>query len=143
MKCEHDARKYKLGNVLYSGFVIIPVRITVKDELFVDIEEAIVGNDAYFLLVLDLLVRMKVILEFEECTMTSKIDGWMALLAKKLGHAYIEWSTHTMYTRYELRWMHRNSYHPNNEKMYAVIKQAETKHAKTDVYSTLDKLCET
>lgn len=70
--------------------------IPVTDEFFVDIEAAIVEVDVPLLMGLDVLVSLKVILDFYKCIMTSKIDGLMTPLISKLGHAYIEWIPHIM-----------------------------------------------
>lgn len=62
------------------------MRISVTDDFFVDIESTIVYVYVPLLLELYVLVRTKLILNFDKFTMSSKVDGWMTSLVNKLKH---------------------------------------------------------
>lgn len=145
-KARGNMPKYKFGDTTHDGLGKMKVRIPIKEDYFVDIEASVVDVDVPLLIGLDVLGRLKVILDFNEFTMSSTTENWTIPLSRKMGHAYIEWADSILYTELELRRMHKHFYHPSTEKLYAVIKRAEPSTTHTGIYDILDKVrntCET
>lgn len=87
IKFDLDVKIYKFCDSFYGGLIILPVRIPVTE--FENIEAAIGDFYVPLLLGLDVLFRLMVILDFNKCIMSSKVDGWMTPLVKNLLHVYI------------------------------------------------------
>lgn len=132
--------RFKFGNTTYDGLGKLNVRIPIVDDYFIDVEASILDVDVPLLIGLDVLKRLKVILDFSEFTMSSTSEDWTVPLARKLGHAYIEWTDNILYTENELMKIHRHFYHPSTDKLYAIIKLAEPLTTNTGIYETLDKI---
>lgn len=132
--------KYKFGDKTYDGLGTVVIRIPITETYFISIRAQVVEVNVPLLLGLDVLSRLKVILNFEAFTMSSTQDKWSIPLTRKLGHAYIVWHESVLYTEAELRRMHRHFYHPATEKLHAVIKRAEPTESHPGMRETLDKI---
>lgn len=118
----------------------IQVRIPINGEYFVVILARIVDVDLPLLLGLDVLSRLKAVLDFGKYTMTSTAGNCTIPLTKRMGHAYIDWQSSILYTEPELRKMHRHFFHPSTDKLYAIIKRAEPTTTNTGMYDILEKV---
>lgn len=58
----------------------------------------------------------------------------------KLSHAYIEWTSSILYIENELHRIYRNFYHPQTDKLYALMKRACPNENKPETMSKLEKI---
>lgn len=86
---KNDGVKYKFGDQSYDGLGKFEVRISITETYFVDVEAQVVYVWVPFLLDLDVLSRIKVVLNLGEFTMTSSTGCWTIPLVNKLGHSYV------------------------------------------------------
>lgn len=135
--------KYKFGDQTYDSLGKLVIRMPVTDTYFVCIKAQIVHVDVPLLLGLDVLRRLKVILDFDKFTMTSTKGHWSVQLKRKLRHAYVEWADNILYTETELRKMHRHFYHPSTDKLFKMIKRAEPTNEHPGMHEVLEKIKET
>lgn len=110
-------RKYRFRDEKCSGLGVLKICLLVSDSSFAEIPAKVVNVDVPFLHGLDALTQFKALLDFGQDTVTSNCDGWTLPLVQKLGHVYIDWTPTMLYIEPELRWFHRNLYHPQHEKL--------------------------
>lgn len=139
-KITKSDRQYKFGNIRYRGLGDIVIRLPVSNDHFAEVKAEVVDVDVPFLLGLDALTQFEVILNFGENTVVSKCDGWSLPLKRKLGHVYIEWVPSILYTERELRRVHRNFYHPQPDKLYALLKRAHPDTTNPGTLAELEKI---
>lgn len=135
--------KFIFGDSSYDGLGRIVIRIPIINDYFVDIMAQIVNVDVPLLLGLDVLERLKIVLYFNDYSMSSIAEDWTVPLIMKNGHAYVVWCSKILYSEAELRKMHRHFYHPSTDKLYAVIKRAEPATTNTGMYDLLENVRDT
>lgn len=116
------------------------IRIPILESYVADIEAQVVDVDVPLLIGLEVLSRLKVVLDLNDFTIVSKTECWSVPLVKRNGHAYAEWQDKLQYTESELRKMHQNFYHPATDKLHAIIRRAEPKDPHTGMYDALGKV---
>lgn len=66
--------------------------------MLVDVKAQIVDVDVPLIIGLDVLFRLKAVLDFSDYKISSVSGKWKITLSNKLGHAYIEWNDIILHT---------------------------------------------
>lgn len=131
---------FRLGSCLHPACGIISIRLPITKHHFAEIIVEVIEIDIPFLLGLDLLTRFKIVIDFDDKVMRSKIDGTSLPITRKMGHAYIDWTPSILYTEQELRRIHRHFHHPLPDRLTSLIKRAHPNTKMSKVYSDLEKI---
>lgn len=133
-------RAFKFGYVRHSGLSVIDIGMPVSESHSFDLSAEIFDVHITLLLGLDALSGMRAILDFAEDVLIGKFDGWRVPLVREKGHIYFEWDASTLYTRTELKRMHRQFRHHSAEKLYAVIQPADPLGCRLRLFHDLENV---
>lgn len=133
-------RVYRFGNVSHECCSEISIRLPINLQFFSHIQVEVVPVNILFLLGLDLLTKFKIIIDFDGNIIRSKLDCWVLPIVRKLGHAYVEWEISAFYTETELRRLQRHFYHPQTERLFALIKGADPTREVSEIHVDLERI---
>lgn len=100
----------------------------VADDIVVKFDACVVSIDVSLLLGLNVLQKMKLIVEFRNDKLINKYRNWHAKLVRKIGHLYVEWPPSIYYTEAEMQRNHLHFYHPSTEKLVGLINHGAKEH---------------
>lgn len=140
----HKGQKiFRFGNRDHKCIGMLNIRMPVGEDIVVTFQSHVVSIDVPLLLGLDVLQKLKLLINFEDGTLHSPRDHWRVQLVQKFGHLYVEWPMEIYYTEQELRRIHRHFYHPSTSKLQALIQKGAPKHNLPDLAKTLDHVRDT
>ena len=139
---KHDGYSpiFSFGTHRHKAEGYLDVRIPVHDSGFICIRASVVEVNVPLLLGLENMMHYKMVLDVDEKTLYSKLQGWKLDLRIKYGHLYLEWDVGTLFTKTELRKVHNHFYHPEPDRLYALFKRADPSSASPQLMSDLEKL---
>lgn len=118
-------RVYRFGNVSHECSGEISICVPINLQFFAIIQVEVVPVNIPFLLGLDVLTKLKIIADFDDNIIRSKLYGCELPIVLKLSHLYVEWEISAFYTETELRSLHRQVYYPQTESLIALVKRAD------------------
>lgn len=127
----------KFGNVCYNECGKTIIEILVSDYEFDKVSTYVIGVDVSFLLILEMMIELRMIIDFDNDTATSKLDGWTIQLSQKLEHSYIEWTPTIMYIERELCRLHCHFYTPWPERLFTHMRLVDPDKTPLDTLSKL------
>lgn len=139
-KVSNNAPIFSFGNHRYKAHGHINVRIPIEENGFINIPTAVVDINIPLLLGLETMIKYKVVLDVDERTLYSKLQGWSLELTLKRGHLYHNWNIGILFTENELRKVHNHFYHPEPERLYSLFKRADPSSASPQLLQDLDNI---
>lgn len=130
---------YRFGNVSHAPCGEISIHLPI-DSFFAQIKVKVLDVDISLLLGLDLLTKFKIVIDFDEIFMQSKLDGWVLPIFCRLGHACGEWTPSILYTEHELRRVHRHLFHPQTDRFSTLINRVNPDCELSKVDSNIEKI---
>ena len=128
-----------IGNGIIPSLALADVRMPLTPDLFLEFEVNLIDQDVPLMFGLDKHLRYKCSTNEYNMTFTHHPSGVTIPLHLKKGHLYIEWpNTEVLFTRSELKQMHKNFSHPSNNALINVLKRARP----SDVNSETKKMLE-
>ena len=118
----------------------INIRIPVGNDSFINIQAAVINLNIPFLLWLENMIRFKIILDVDERTMYSKLEGWSLDLCLKKGHLYHDWEIGILFTENELRKVHNHFYHSEPDRLYSLFRRADPSSISSQLLQDLDSI---
>lgn len=106
---------FRVGSSSHCCLGILDLHMSVEDDVKVSFQTYIVAIDVPRLLGLDVLHRLKLLVNFDNDTLLSPRDDWSIKLVSKVGHIYVEWPLEIFYTDSKIRRIHRPIYHPSTK----------------------------
>ena len=134
---------FRFGTHRHKGLGKLEIRIPITDFHFLELSVDIVGINVPFFFGLDMLKAFKMVIDAEHFILSSRLQGWEVQLTEKLGHLYYEWGAAVMFTEAELQKTHRHFFHPQSERLYAVMKRADPETTSPTVLSDLERIAAT
>lgn len=107
---------------------------------FAEVALEVVPIDIPILLPLDMFMKLRIVVKFDDRVMKLKFVRRILPIVRKLGHAYIERPSYTLYTEIELRRTHRHFLHFSSDRFTALRKQAVPNRDESHNYSTLQSI---
>lgn len=102
---KHDgySHVFSFGTHRHKSEGYLEVRIPVQDSGFICIRASVVEVNVPLLLGLENMMHYKMVLDVDEKTLHSKLQGWKLDLRIEYGHLYLEWHAGILFTKTELR----------------------------------------
>lgn len=119
-------RAFKFGNVRHSGLGVIDIDMPVSESHSLVLSAEIVDVIVPLLLRLDDLSGIRAVLDFAEDAHVGKFDEGRLPLVREKEHIYLGWGASILYTPTELKRMHRHFKHPSAERVYALVRRADS-----------------
>lgn len=134
------AKVFSFGTHKHSRLGRLNIRLPVNDSHFVPLLVDVADLNVPFPLGLDVMTEYKMVLDMDECTLASKLQGWQIPLRKKPGHLYYEWAATILLTETELVRVHKHFYHPNSERLFSLMRRADPGSTSPQVLKDLEKI---
>lgn len=81
---------FKFGDKSHEELGTMQIKIPLSSYKFVEQNVHVINADVPFLLGLDVMKKLKMIVDFDSDTASSKLDSWTLPMTQKLGYAYIQ-----------------------------------------------------
>jgi hypothetical protein len=108
---------------------------------FLDRNVDVVQADIPLLMGLDLMDEVGVLSDNTTNQLMNPTGLWSIPVVRKFGHAYIEWPAEVMYTETEVRRLHSSFYHTSADKLFNLIRRANSSKATTSLHDTVKRVC--
>lgn len=118
------------------------MRIPYGNGRFIKAELDVVDIDVPLLIGLDILDEHKLYINNVKNLLVCENPQWSGPVTRKMGHIYYEWGYGTMYTKAELKKIHRHFYHPRPERIFSLMKRANDPQATADTLKLLEDVTE-
>lgn len=128
---------YRFGGSRHASIGTLAMRIPLADDFFMQLMVNVVDVNVPLLFGLDILDKFRMYANTVLNRLVCEAYSVTVPLVRKLGHVYYVWEQNVLYTMPELRKLHRHFFHPQPDRLYAVINKAGGEHAKP---STLKQL---
>lgn len=139
--------QFRFGDGTYSALGSLKISIPTPQGSSISWNFDVVKADVPMLIGLDLLDEFKLVVNNVTNKLMCLTQKWSLPIIRQLGHLYLKWSfSRNLYTKTELKKMHRHFHHPEASKMYNLIKRAKPEHATPETRAMLEqigKACET
>lgn len=131
--------KFKFGTDGQQSLGKIPIRVPVEDGSLMMIMAEVVPIDVPFLLGLDILDKLKLVVDNVDMVLDCRVNNQRLPIVRKHGHLYIEWGAadRIFFIREQLTKLHRGFHHPSAQKLHELLRRSKAKDPKED---TLDVL---
>lgn len=135
-----DGPTFCFGTHRHISAGYINIRIPVGDDSFIRVTTAVVDINIPFLFGLENLMKYKMVIDVDQKTLHSKLQGWTIDLQLKNGHLYYQWDISILFTESELRKVHNHFYHPEPERLFSLFKRAEPSSASPQLLQDLNNV---
>ena len=139
-KLRHARRLYKFGDRKFEGMRLLKIRILVIDDFFLSFEVEIVNVDVPLLIGLERLDTFKVSIDLANDRMLSRDGEWEIHLKRDQGHLFVIWNVQAgiLVTLPELRKCHRHFYHPNSQRLFAILRRSRREEFSPQILQQLE-----
>lgn len=138
---------FRFGDGTHNSLGLITIRIPTPDRGYIHLDVDVVRPDVPLLIGLDILDRDSLVPDNVENVLESRIQGWRMPITRKHGHMYLEWIySEILFTRSELKKLHRHFHHPSSGKLMALLKRSKLKDVDSKTRQLLEEIstsCET
>lgn len=130
----------RFGSTRQPSLGIIIVRMPVPGHSIIEVKVEIVSPNIPMLIGLDTLDKFGIYVNNIQNLLVHDKIKWGIPLIRKGGHMYYNWANEILFTMEELRRMHRGFYHPDNDKLYNLIKKAKPEDATPGTMRTIEAI---
>lgn len=134
---------YRFGGSRHASIGTLTIRIPLADDYFLELTVDVVDVNVPLLFGLDTLDKFHMYANTVLNRLVCEAYSVTMPLVRKLGHVYYVWEHNVLYTMPELRKMHRHFFHPQPDRLYAVINKAGGEHAKPSTLKQLQEVSST
>lgn len=139
--------EFRFGDGSFKSLGPLPIRIPTPNESFIEHRFDVVNADIPMLFGLDLLDSSSLYVDNVDNVIVNKKLGYKMPIARKFGHMYLEWPASTiLFTKSELKKLHRQFKHPSVDKLLNLLKRSKVKDVDSSTRVMLEeisKACET
>lgn len=133
--------RFRFGDGTHSSLGKMNIRMPAPHGNYVHIDVDVVIPDVPLLIGIDVLDREQLVADNVVNLLKSRLYGWEIPITRKNGHMYEEWDYKTvLFSRIELRKLHRHFHHPSSSKLLALIKRSKLKHVDNKTKQMLDEI---
>lgn len=134
---------YRFGGSRHASIGTLTMRIPLADDFFMELSVDVVDVNVPLLFGLDTLDKFHMYANTVLNRLVCEAYSVSVPLVRKLGHVYFVWERNVLYTMPELRKLHRHFFHPQPDRLYAVINKAGGEHAKPSTLRQLQDVSNT
>ena len=131
---------FRFGKDRQGSIGTCHLRIPYAGSNFMMLELDVVDIDVPLLLGLDTLDKYSLYCNNVKNQLVCENPKWIHNMSRKYGHLYYVWEYGTMYTKTELRKIHRQFYHPRPERLFELMKRAEDPEATVNTRELLEEV---
>lgn len=107
--------KFRFGDVDQECSGILKLRMSFSEDIVINFDAGIVPIDVSLLFGLDVLQKLRLLVNFDDATLFSINDDWIMHFMHRMGHMYAKWPSAVYYTEVELKKIHEHVFHPTKE----------------------------
>ena len=141
-KPRHGRRLYKFGDRKFEGMGLLEIRIPVTDDFFLSFDVEVVNVDVPLLIGLEFLDTFKVSIDLANDRMLSRGGEWEIHLKTDQGHLFVVWNVQAdiLFTLPELRKCHRHFYHPESQRLFAILRRSRREECSPQILQQLEEI---
>eukprot|EP00170_Pyropia_yezoensis_P002751 contig_11549_g2756 len=131
---------YRFGGSRHASVGRLTMRVPLAVDFFMELSMDVVDVNVPLLLGLDTLDKFHMYANTVLNRLVCEAYSVSVPLVRKLGHVYFVWERNVLCTMPELRKLHRDFFHPQPSRLYAVINKAGGDHAKPSTLKQLQQV---
>ena len=139
--------EFRFGDGSFKSLGALPIRIPTPNGSFIEHRFDVVEADIPMLFGLDLLDSALLYANNVDNLLVNERLNYSIPVVRKFGHMYIEWdSAAVLFTRSELKKIHRQFKHPSTDKLMNLLKRSKLKDVDRNTRKMLEEIaqsCET
>ena len=132
---------FKFGDVKHHSLGKMNIRIPTPNTGFLEIQADVVSADVPLLIGIDTLDKFKLVADNVRNILECRTQQWSLPITRLHGHMYITWDPCTvLFTRNELKRIHKHMWHPSASKLYNILKRTHPKDTTCDTLKILEEI---